>query len=200
MNANANLCFDAIARDTRWHSFTAVEQLILDDFTCRWAIKPGENVLEPGCGSGRLTAVLAELTWPGGSVVAFEASAEFISVASGRGLPPHVRLLKADAETLALPAAVFDHVVCFNVYPHLVPLPVITRRLVTTLRPGGTFWIAHTCSRDFVNAVHRSGPFSLHKHLLPPSEELRQLLEECGLDNVNVEDGADRFLAWGVRR
>ena len=97
MNANANLCFDAIARDTRWHSFTAVEQLILDDFTCRWAIKPGENVLEPGCGSGRLTAVLAELTWPGGSVVAFDASAEFISVASGRGLPPHVRLPVAQA-------------------------------------------------------------------------------------------------------
>jgi SAM-dependent methyltransferase len=192
-------CFDRIAADPRWQGFTAAERRLLDGFVRRWQIEPGDRVLEPGCGSGRLTAVLAALTGPAGRMVAFDASPRFLRVAARRRWPPHVTFHQASAEKMAIEPASFDHVVCFNVFPHLVPLARTTRRLAAALRPGGRFWIAHTCSRAFVNAVHRQGPAALHSHLLPAPRPLARLLRAAGLVEVEIEDGADHFLARAVR-
>lgn len=199
MSAGAANCFDHLATDTRWHEFTAAERRTVDAFVRRWRIQPGDRVLEPGCGSGRLTVVLAALTGPAGRVVAFDSSAELMRLAARRKLPPHVTLHTARAATLPLAPASFDHVVCFNVFPHLVPQGAMARRLAAALRPGGVFWIAHTCSRQFVNAAHRRGPPSLRDHLLPAPRLLARLLRDAGLDQVEIEDGADRFLARAVR-
>jgi len=192
-------CFDALASDARWRTFTAEERLRVDGFVRRWGIKPGDRVLEPGCGSGRLTAVLAALTGPTGRVAAFDCSPKFLRLAAQRHLPPHVTLHAAWAKAWPLVPESFDHVVCFNVFPHLTPQARTARRLATALRPGGVFWIAHTCSRAFVNAVHRHGPSALHDHLLPAPRKLTRLLREAGLDEVEIEDGADHFLARAVR-
>jgi len=199
MTSAARFCFDQLASDDRWRTFTANERRVLDAFIRRWQIKPGDCVLEPGCGTGRLTGVLAALVGPMGRVVAFDISPAFLSLARQRQLPPQVTLRRGDAEILRLTPASFDHVICFNVFPHLVPHAVTARRLAAVLRPGGMFWIAHTCSRAFVNSVHRHGPPLLHEHLLPFPRDLARLLRRAGLDEVEVEDGADRFLARAVR-
>jgi demethylmenaquinone methyltransferase/2-methoxy-6-polyprenyl-1,4-benzoquinol methylase len=188
-----------LASDDRWRTFTAEEQLKVEVFVRSWGIKPGDRVLEPGCGSGRLTAVLADLTGPTGRVAAFDCSPEFLRLAAQRDLPQHVTLQAAWAEALPLAPESFDHVVCFNVFPHLVPQKIIACRLAAALRPGGLFWIAHTCSRTFVNAVHRSGPPGMRDHILPAPRVLARLLRESGLKEVEIEDGADHFLARAVR-
>ena len=199
MSTDSADCFAALVSDARWRTFSAEEQPKVDAFVRRWEIKPGDRVLEPGCGSGRLTAVLAELTGPTGRVEAFDCSQEFLRLAAQRRLPPHVTLHAAWAEALPLAPESFDHVVCFNVFPHLVPQAVIARRLAAALRPGGVFWIAHTCSRAAVNAIHRSGPPEIHDHILPAPQRLSRLLREAGLMGVEIEDGADHFLARAVR-
>ncbi len=199
MNADSADCFDELASDARWRAFTVEERRKVDAFVRRWEIKPGDRVLEPGCGAGRLTEVLAALTGPTGSVVAFDASPEFMRLAAQRALPRHVILHTARADALPLAPDSFDHVVCFNVFPHLTPLPETARRLAAVLRPRGVFWIAHTRSQTFVNAVHREGPSAIHDHLLPAPEALAQLLREAGLGEIEIEDGADCFLARAVR-
>ena len=192
-------CFDRLAADTRWQTLTPKEHRQVGAFVHRWQIQPGDRVLEPGCGSGRLTVVLAALTGPAGRVVAFDVSPGFIRLAARRNLPPHVILRRARVETLPLAPGSFDHVVCFNVFPHLTPQGGAARRLATALRPGGVFWIAHTCSRAFVNTVHRDGPTALHDHLLPAPRKLARLLREAGRDEVESEDSPDHFLARAVR-
>lgn len=192
-------CFNALAADTRWHAFTPEEKRTVAAFVRRWDIRRGQRVLEPGCGAGRLTAVLARLTGRRGCVVAFDSSREFIRVAERRGLPAQVSLHRARVQTFPLPPADFDHVVCFNVFPHLVPQAAITRRLAGALKPGGILWIAHTCNRKFVNAVHRGGPPSIRRHLLPAAGELTRLLRAAGLDEIEIEDAPGHFLARAVR-
>jgi demethylmenaquinone methyltransferase/2-methoxy-6-polyprenyl-1,4-benzoquinol methylase len=199
MTTDLDRCFDALVTDARWRAFDAEERGKVDAFARRWGIKPGDRVLEPGCGTGRLTEVLAGLTGPAGRVVAFDASPGFICLAAQRNLPPHVTLQTARAETLPLEPGSFDHVVCFNVLPHLTPLSGMTRRLASALRTGGVFWIAHTCSRTFINSVHREGPPVFHDHLLPAPGKLARLLRGAGLGAVEIEDGPDRFLARAVR-
>jgi demethylmenaquinone methyltransferase/2-methoxy-6-polyprenyl-1,4-benzoquinol methylase len=199
MTTDSADCFDALASDSRWRTFDAEERRKVDAFVRRWAIKPGDRVLEPGCGAGRLTEVLAALTGPAGAVVAFDASPEFMRLTAQRALPAHVALHTARADALPLAPDSFDHVVCFNVFPHLTPLAATTRRLVTFLRSRGVFWIAHTRSQTFVNAVHREGPPAIHDHILPDPETLTWLLRDAGLGEVDVENGADFFLARAVR-
>ena len=199
MFTDSSRCFDQVAIDTRWHEFTAAERRTVDAFVRRWRIQPGDRVLEPGCGAGRLTEVLAALTGPAGRVVAFDFSPAFLRLTARRKLPQQVILHTARAETLPLAPASFDHVVCFNVFPHLTPQAAMARRFAAALRPGGVFWIAHTCSREFVNAIHRRGPASLRKHLLPAPRLLERLLREAGLEEIEIEDGADRFLARAVQ-
>ena len=199
MHSNPITYFDALASEARWQSFSSEDLLKVDAFVRSWGIKPGDRVLEPGCGSGRLTAVLADLTGPTGRVEAFDGSPEFVRLAAQRHLPPHVSLYAAWAEALPLAPGSFDHVVCFNVFPHLMPHAVITRRMAVALRPGGALWIAHSCSRVVLNAIHRRGPPALHDHLLPTARKLARLLREAGLKNVEIEDGADHFLARAIR-
>ena len=199
MTADSASCFETLARDGRWQAFTDGEHRKVDDFVRRWRIKTGDRVLEPGCGSGRLTVVLAALVGRKGRVLAFDSSRKFIRLAARRRLPAQVRLRTVRAETVRLPPASFDHVICFNVFPHLVPPAVVARRLAAALRPGGIFWIAHTYSRAFVNDVHRQGPAGIRGHLLPSRRKLTRLLREAGLTGVEIEDGADRFLARAIR-
>lgn len=199
MHTDAAPCYDRLASDPRWHGFTVAERRKVSAFLNRWRIKPGDSVLEPGCGSGRLTEVLAGLTGPTGRVLAFDVSPEFTRLAAQRGLPAHVTLRTARAETLPLAPESFDHVVCFNVFPHLVPAADIVRRFAAALRPGGKLWIAHTRSRAWVNRIHRSGPRALHHHLIPESRMLRRLLREAGLRVLGVSDQRDHFHARAVR-
>ena len=66
------------------------------------APRPGERILDLGCGDGPLTQKLAEL---GAHVVGVDASAEQIAAAKSRGLDARI----ADAHDLRLPPA-FDAV------------------------------------------------------------------------------------------
>jgi len=192
-------CFDKLASDTRWHAFTPEETRMVRGFARRWKIRRGDRVLEPGCGAGRLTEVLARLTGPTGWVVAFDSSRKFLRVAKKRGQPAQVSLHLARAQTFPLPSASFDHIMCFNVFPHLMPQAAVTKRLVAALKPGGIFWIAHTCSRKFVNGVHRGGPPSIRDHLLPAAGRLTRLLRSAGLAEIEIEDAPGHFLARAVR-
>ena len=188
-----------LATDARWSTFSADEREKVDAFVRRWRIGPGDRVLEPGCGSGRLTEILAAQTGPSGLVLAFDSSPRLMMHAQARGLPPHAILRTAHAETLQLAPGSFDHIVCFNVLPHLVPLESIVGRLAESLRPGGRFRVAHTRSRVDVNELHRRGPAFLNGHILPAPRDLEALLRGAGLDQIEIEDGPDRFEAGAVR-
>ena len=53
MSTDSAVCFDTLAADTRWRAFDAEERRKVGAFVRRWGIKPGDRVLEPGCGAGR---------------------------------------------------------------------------------------------------------------------------------------------------
>ena len=54
--------FDECARNGLMETFDSNEIMKLRNILEQWDIKPGHSVLEPGCGSGRLTGYLAEAT------------------------------------------------------------------------------------------------------------------------------------------
>jgi 2-polyprenyl-3-methyl-5-hydroxy-6-metoxy-1,4-benzoquinol methylase len=115
----------------------AVERLL--------ALRPGERVLDIGCGNGVSSRRLAHL---GGRVVAIDTSTRFLELARSRSqdLSDHIEYRLVDAtdeeELLALGEGHFDALVCNMVLmdmPVIDPLARAGRRL---LAPGGRFVFA----------------------------------------------------------
>lgn len=146
-------------RRWRWQddmeSFWRGGQEALNDLltTLGMRLNGSEDVVEIGCGVGRVTRSLAERA---GSVHALDVSGEML--ARARQLNPgldHVRWLHGDGRSLApLPDRQFDVCISLVVFQHL-PDPELTyayvREMGRVLRPDG--WAAVQVSND--PDVHR---------------------------------------------
>jgi len=96
-------------------------------------VKPGERIVDLGCGTGHLTAQIAAA---GAEVVGLDSSAEMVDEA--RRLYPQIRFEVADARTFQLDQpcdAVFSNAVL-----HWVKQPEqVAARLAVALKPDGRF-------------------------------------------------------------
>jgi ubiquinone/menaquinone biosynthesis C-methylase UbiE len=70
-------------------------------------LRPGRDVLDIGCGVGDLTAHVADLVAPGGSVLGVDAAAGMIETASARTRPglSFRRCAAQDLDSVAGPAS-----------------------------------------------------------------------------------------------
>ena len=84
----------------------------------------GDRVLEPGCGAGRLTELLARAVGPRGAVLACDVSEEMVRRAKARVASPPAEVRVASLTDLASPAASFDHAVLLNVLTSVRPAMV----------------------------------------------------------------------------
>jgi len=69
-----NSTFDAMSVDPIWLAFDAAETAKIEEFPADWQLRPGHRILEPGCGTGRLTERLVPLVAPGGSIIACDTA------------------------------------------------------------------------------------------------------------------------------
>lgn len=100
----------------------------------RLELRGNERVLDAGCGSGRVTRLLAELV-PAGEVVAVDASAAMVSRAR-ENLGPEIEVLHQDLLELSLPEPV-DLVFSTAVFHHIRDHDTLFERVRGVLRPRG---------------------------------------------------------------
>jgi SAM-dependent methyltransferase len=102
-------------------------------------LRPGQSLLDIGCGPGTITADLARLVAPG-AVVGLDASAEVLARAgehaAGLGLP-NLRFEEGDLFALRFADASFDVVHVHQVLQHLVDPVAALVELRRVLQPGG---------------------------------------------------------------
>lgn len=189
--------FDRMSVDPLWWDFTDEERNKVDRFIEGFGLVPGDRVLEPGCGTGRLTELLAEAVGPSGRVLACDTSPAMIGRARARNLGDGVGF--ACGPVLEVGAAgPWDAVICFNVLPHLQPIAHHLRAMRGWLRRGASLWVCHSASRTFINEIHTAA--GMPDHRVPTLDELRELLEAAGLDWGGGEDLPDRYWALGRNR
>jgi ubiquinone/menaquinone biosynthesis C-methylase UbiE len=109
-------------------------------------LRPGDRVLDVGCGTGRLAMVFGDRVAPGGSVDGIDAAAEMIKRATGRaskhGMP--VTFQVALAQQLPFPDVTFDAVACILALHHVADDDQLTavQEMYRVLKPGGRLLIA----------------------------------------------------------
>ena len=105
-------------------------------------IKPGQSVLEVGCGTGFFTIPAAEMIGDKGSLIAMDPLSDYVERVSKKVKEAdlkNVRVVKRDALDTGLDNASIDMVLLFGVIPFpFLPLARLLPEMHRVLQPGGT--------------------------------------------------------------
>ena len=149
-------------------------------------LRPGQRVLEVGCGQGHLTTRLAER---GIDVVGIDANSNAPEVSGSD------RVLHMKAEALDFPDAEFDAIVSVHAIEHIPPLEQAVSEMARVLKPGGQALFIYPAEPIQglyavpTSVILHGTPFKareVHCHKLTPSK-VRALMEPHGLVETHHE-------------
>jgi SAM-dependent methyltransferase len=171
----------------------------------RAALRPGDRVLDVGCGCGTTTLTLAERVAPSGTVLGVDVAGDMIEVGRATAKRAGVRNVsfeEADAQEHAFPAATFDVVFSrFGVMFFTDPVRAFTN-LRTALRGGGRLsfvcwqaallnpWVAVPLGAAAAvlplpppPAPDAPGPFAF-----ADADRVRRILSQAGFGGVQIDE------------
>ncbi|MCX7016761.1 MAG: class I SAM-dependent methyltransferase [Candidatus Sumerlaeota bacterium] len=144
-------------------------------------VRPGAWLFEPGCGAGRFTRLLAPRVGPEGRIDACEVAPAMVRACRRRVHFAWVRFHQAMALELSLPESSYDAALCLNLWPHLDHVEAHLKMFASMLKPDGRLIVAHSLSRESVNAIHGFvAPSGVRAHALPAAGSLAGELEKSG--------------------
>jgi len=160
----------------------------------------GMRVIEPGCGTGRLTTILADQVGPTGFVLALDISPKMIEAARpGIALHDNVSLTCAAIEDCPLDPEGFDVVICHNVFPHFDNKLTAVAHMACALKKGGKFIVLHFMNSASINDLHRKTHPSVMTDFLPAETQMREILGAAGLQADLLTDDDSGYLLSATR-
>jgi ubiquinone/menaquinone biosynthesis C-methylase UbiE len=157
--------------------------------------RPGDRVLDVGCGPGFYVTELAKAVGRAGSVAGLDASADMLAVAAKRAEGHgNVTFHQADATSLPVPDASFERALCVQVLEYVHDVPAALSQMHRALRPGGRVlvwdvdWATvswHATDRQLARRVLAAWD----KHLTHPSlpRTLAAQLRSAGFEDVRMD-------------
>ncbi len=164
-----------------------------------FGLMPGGQVLDVGCGTGRLVRVLLHVVPGLDGVVGVDISLDMLVEGMRRIGEPRARFLQADAEQLPLAEGTFHAVICFATFPHLDAKEAALAEFRRVTSPGGQLVILHLRGREEMNQFHQQLPEAVSSDVLPSIPEMLRLVRSAGYDDVTVENRPDLFLLCARR-
>jgi ubiquinone/menaquinone biosynthesis C-methylase UbiE len=192
--------FDRLAED--WDESTDHHPSKLERIVRLLALEPGDTVLDVGCGTGVMVPYLVERVDENGGIVAIDISPKMIEVAERKFPPeeyPNVEFIAADVNEIRLGNG-YDAVICYSCFPHFHDQRATIRHLSQGLKTGGTLAVAHSESRDAINAIHANGPEEIRDDYLPQANEIAEMMADAGLEVIETIDDEETFVVVGRKQ
>lgn len=165
---------------TLWLMTRGRERALRESILDLVALKPGEAVLDVGCGTGGLAIVAKHDVGPTGTVHGIDASPEMLARATkkARRAGVEVEFTTAPAQALPFPDAGFD-VVLSTIMLHHLPRPgraACLREMRRVLRPGGRALVVEFAASGGGRLSH------FHRHGHVELKDIVALVKKAGLD------------------
>lgn len=158
-------------------------------------VQPGMRILEPGCGTGRLTRILDERIGPSGNLIALDISKKMIDAClRNTSWKAHVQVACASVEEYPLPQRSFDAILCHQVFPHFDDKRRVLKLFAALLKSSGNLALFHFAGSAAINQVHRKAHAAVRNDLIPPEKAMRSMLRSAGFEIDRLEDQNDEYL------
>jgi arsenite methyltransferase len=115
-----------------------------DETLRRLGLKPGERVVDIGCGPGFLCESMAVAVGPSGRVVGIDISQDLLDFATKHKSSDPVEYRAGNATALPVDAGQFDIAVSTQVIEYVADVEAALREMARVLRPGGRAFIVDT--------------------------------------------------------
>ncbi|HET6856674.1 MAG TPA: class I SAM-dependent methyltransferase [Streptomyces sp.] len=160
-------------------------------------LRPGDAVLDAGCGTGRALPFLRNAVGQDGTVLGADLTPAMLDEAVRAGRDRAARLLVADVAQLPVATGALDAVFAAGLIAHLPRPAENLRELARAVRPGGLLALFHPIGRAALAA--RQGR-TLTADDLRAEPNLRPLLADSGWRMTSYVDEDHRFLALAVNQ
>lgn len=154
----------------------------------------GLRILEPGCGTGRLTEVLSDAVGPKGKVLACDISPRMLDAARVRlGDRDNVAFFEGPLESLPFTPGTQDLALCHQVFPHFEDKHLALRHLARALKPGRRLIVFHFITFAEINDIHRKAGTTVERDVMPGTEEMERLFTEAGFAIEFIRDDPEGY-------
>ena len=151
-------------------------------------------VLDVGSGTGVFVPYIQRKVGRKGRVVCVDYAFNMLLVARSKNNNHCSNQVCAEIETAGFQPGIFDSAVCYSTFPHFHDKLHALENMFRLLSPGGSVFICHSASRQFINAIHQNIP-DFQDHLIPAKDVMFDLLKNAGFIKITIEEGADSYLA-----
>lgn len=157
----------------------------------------GCRILEPGCGTGRLTEILSDRVGRKGRVVALDISPVMIREARRRnGSRQNVDVHLCTVEAFRPEEKSFGIIMCHQVFPHFADKKNVLDLLSCAMKDDGRFLVHHFIDFKAINDHHRKAGTAVEKDMMPGHDRMRRMFYKAGLRvEFLLDDDMGYFLA-----
>ncbi len=159
-------------------------------------LSSGIDLIEIGCGTGRLTPWLAAKVAPG-KVVGVDFSPKMLQVAKNKGINAEFRLADVCSDEIAHDE--FDLEFCFHCFPHFRDQGGALKNLARALKLNGRLIVLHMASRREINSFHDGVGGAVAGDHLPDEQTWNRLLSEAGMRKTELLDRDGLYYLEAIR-